>query len=131
MLKKIEKTYIKKVIGTSFIGIFILIILVTIFWATTIVPAGTRAVVTKFGAVEDKILGEGIHLIIPWVEKATVIDVKEQKEQVEADSASKDLQSVSSTECDNAIEAKQTAEQNALKAKNDLHRIKRLWIMLR
>lgn len=61
------------------------------------VGAGERGVMLQFGAVTDKVIGEGLYFKIPFIQKVKIMDVKIQKEQVDADAASKDLQDVSST----------------------------------
>src|SRR3990167_11184161 len=58
------------------------------------IGAGERGVVLRFGAVEDRILGEGIHFRIPLVESVVTVDVKTQKVEVDAPSFSKDIQNV-------------------------------------
>ena len=61
------------------------------------VPAGHTGVVTRFGAVDDAVLGEGLHVVVPFVTR--VIDMNNQvtKAEVLSASASKDLQTVNST----------------------------------
>ncbi len=202
-MTKYEKTII--------LGLFLFIIgFLLVFKSVTLVRAGHQVVVTRLGAVKEQTLSPGLHFINPIIDKAHDFDVREQKNQVDSDSASKDLQSVNTTialnyhldskninklyqevgrqykiriidpaiqesvkaatanftaeqlitkrsdvkkitkeilsnrlneryiilddlsivnfsfsnEFDKAIEAKQTAEQNALKAKNDLDRVK-------
>jgi regulator of protease activity HflC (stomatin/prohibitin superfamily) len=61
------------------------------FWF--IVNAGQMGVVTRFGSVV-RIAGDGPHLKWPLVEHVTKMNIQTQKEQIEASSASKDLQSV-------------------------------------
>lgn len=58
------------------------------------ISAGERGVVLRWGAVQDEILGEGIHWITPIAKSVKELDVKIQKEQVSASAASKDLQTV-------------------------------------
>ncbi|HEX2305315.1 MAG TPA: prohibitin family protein, partial [Nitrososphaeraceae archaeon] len=55
---------------------------------------GHRGVVLYLGAVENKVLGEGVHFIIPFVEQVVQMEVRTQKFQAEATAASKDLQEV-------------------------------------
>lgn len=78
-----------------FIGlaIFLLIVLLIVNPIVT-VSAGKRGVVTRWGAVQDRILGEGISLVAPVSDRVIKMDVKTQKEEREASSASKDLQAV-------------------------------------
>jgi regulator of protease activity HflC (stomatin/prohibitin superfamily) len=59
---------------------FIIIILaVSIFSGTIVkVDAGERAVVFNiFGGVEKRVLGEGIHLMLPFIQRATIYDIKQ------------------------------------------------------
>lgn len=62
----------------------------------TIIPAGHRGVLLRFGAVAG-VLGEGIHLVVPSVNTVEVMEVRTQKEQAQASAASKDLQTVTAT----------------------------------
>lgn len=57
-----------------------------------IVGAGERGVVLNFGAVQDYVFDEGLHLRIPIVQKVVLMDVKVHKSQTDAEAASKDLQ---------------------------------------
>lgn len=63
-----------------FWGYFFVLILLLLFLGGAIVRvgAGERAVLFNvFGGVEKRILGEGIHLIIPLIQRATLYDVKQ------------------------------------------------------
>lgn len=75
------------------IGGIIIFFLVISLMPFTIVSAGERAVVLHFGKV-DRVLSEGVHWVTPWVESIETLDVRTQKEEVVANSASKDLQTV-------------------------------------
>lgn len=71
---------------------------IVVFSSFAIVGAGERGVVfSQFEGVKDKILNEGLHFKIPFIEDIIPIDVKVQKSQTDATAASKDLQTVSST----------------------------------
>ena len=59
-----------------------------------IVNAGERGVVMQFGKVQDKILGEGLHPIMPIVTSVKRLNVRVQKNTFESDAASKDLQTI-------------------------------------
>lgn len=78
------------------IAAVITLIIVVSLSPFTLVNAGHRTVLTKFGQVQDQVLSEGFHFISPIADTHSY-DVRTQKVQVEADSASKDLQSVSAT----------------------------------
>lgn len=62
----------------------------------TIVPAGYRGVLLRFGAVSG-ILSEGIHVIAPTVNTVELVEVRTQKEEAQSAAASKDLQTVTAT----------------------------------
>lgn len=74
--------------------ITVIIIIVVLAESITIVEAGHRGVVLYLGAVENRVLGEGVHFIIPFVERVDQMEVRTQKFQAEATAASKDLQEV-------------------------------------
>lgn len=80
-----------KYAGFGFLALIALIIISPI----GTIGAGERGVQLRFSAVTGKVFNEGIYLRIPIVERVVAMDVRVQKEQVEAPAASKDLQSVS------------------------------------
>lgn len=61
-------------------------------WAQ--VGAGERGILLNFGAVENTVLGEGIHFRVPIMQTVVLMDVKIQKAITDAASASSDLQDV-------------------------------------
>lgn len=85
---------------TIFKGIITTIVVIFIisffFGFFTFVGAGKVGVVTRFGAV-NRVAYPGIVLKFPFVEGVTQMDTRTQLDQVQADSASKDLQTVRST----------------------------------
>ncbi len=80
-------------------GILIALFLILIIGFNPFVKigAGERGVVMNFGAVQDKILGEGLHFRIPIMQVIEKIDVRIQKSETTAAASSKDLQDVRST----------------------------------
>lgn len=79
-------------IAALFLSITFLLILLFGSWGT--VEAGHRGIVLRMGAVQAGIKGEGVYGKLPWIESVIEMDVRTQKEQVETEGASKDLQSV-------------------------------------
>ena len=63
----------------------------------TIIGPGERGVVLRLGAVEDRIMPEGFNWKMPFIEDVEKVDVKTQKEQVDAGASTKDLQNVTTT----------------------------------
>lgn len=60
------------------------------------VGPGERGIVLNFGAVQNEVLGEGLHFRVPIMQNIVRVDVKVQKTESEAAAASADLQDVSS-----------------------------------
>ena len=82
-----------KIIAALGTFIFIIIILAE---SVVIVQAGHRGVVLYLGAVENRVLGEGMHFIVPFAEQVIQLEVRTLKFQAEASAASNDLQEVQS-----------------------------------
>ena len=61
------------------------------------VPAGHTGVVTRFGAVDQQVLSEGLHVVLPFVTRVVNINNQVMKAEVTSNSASQDLQTVNST----------------------------------
>lgn len=74
--------------------ITIIVIIVILNESIVIVEAGHRGVVLYLGAVENRVLGEGVHFIAPFIEQVVPMEVRTQKFQAEASAASNDLQEV-------------------------------------
>ena len=72
--------------------VFIITALILRFFA--LVGAGDRGVMMRFGKVQDAILDEGIHPILPIVTSVKTLSVRVQKTDLKADAVSKDLQSI-------------------------------------
>lgn len=81
------------VLGISAIIVFILLLALSPF---TIIGAGQRGVVVRFGHVSDKVLSEGFHIIHP-LDNVQEFSVQTIKYETTAGAASKDLQSVTAT----------------------------------
>ncbi len=75
------------------LGIFLISILSS---ALGTVGAGERGVKLRFNAVTNTVYGEGLYFVIPFIERMIIVDVKVQKEEADAQAASKDLQTVTS-----------------------------------
>jgi regulator of protease activity HflC (stomatin/prohibitin superfamily) len=52
--------------------------------SVVIVQAGHRGVVLYVGAVENKVLGEGLHFIVPFAEQVIPLEVRTLKFQADA-----------------------------------------------
>lgn len=72
----------------------VIIFIVVLAESIVIVEAGHRGVVLYLGAVENRVLGEGVHFVTPFAEQVVQMEVRTQKIQAEATAASNDLQEV-------------------------------------
>jgi len=83
--------------NTSYIAVGItifLLIVALLFKPFVIINAGERGVVMNFGQVQERVLPEGIHPIIPIFNTVKTLSVRVQKHQIPAQASSKDLQDV-------------------------------------
>lgn len=74
--------------------ILLLIALALLSTFFVVVNAGERGVVMQFGRVEEQVLEEGIHFIIPLVNTVEKLSVRVQGQEISAEASSKDLQNV-------------------------------------
>jgi regulator of protease activity HflC (stomatin/prohibitin superfamily) len=74
--------------------ILIALILLVLFNPFVIIPAGERGVLLKFGAVQQKILGEGLQVITPLINSVKKLSVRIESQEISAEASSKDLQEV-------------------------------------
>ena len=85
---------VKKIVTSV---IVVAILLIVAFNSFTTVIAGHTGVVTTFGKVSEKVLAEGLHFKIPFVQDIILVDNRVQKAESTCSAASKDLQTVTST----------------------------------
>jgi regulator of protease activity HflC (stomatin/prohibitin superfamily) len=90
VLRSLQKN--KLIIFTAIVTFVIIIVILSD--SLVIVQAGHRGVVLYLGAVENRVLGEGLHLIIPFAEQVIQLEVRTLKFQADASAASNDLQEV-------------------------------------
>lgn len=87
-----ENKLILKWLVIAVVGIFLFVLLNPV----SIIGAGQRGVVLQFGKV-SRIMDEGLSFRAPFVESVINMDVKTQKHEAKANSASKDLQTINAT----------------------------------
>lgn len=76
-----------------FAGIILFILVFLRPWVQ--VGPGQRGIVLNFGAVQSLVMDEGLHVLIPVMQKVVLMDVKVQKVETDAAAASADLQDIS------------------------------------
>jgi regulator of protease activity HflC (stomatin/prohibitin superfamily) len=60
----------------------ILLLGIIIFTPFSLVNAGERGVLMQFGKVQEKILGEGIHPVVPLINTVKKLSVRVQKQEI-------------------------------------------------
>lgn len=88
------KSYFKWTVAAA-IAVMTVIVLAVV-WPFTTVDQSERAIVKNFGNIVRE-LEPGIHWVTPFTETVEKVNILLQKEQIEADSSSKDLQAVQTT----------------------------------
>ncbi|MBQ8688717.1 MAG: prohibitin family protein [Ruminococcus sp.] len=86
----------KKIKTIVIVAVAVLVVLIAGLSAVTIVPAGNSGVVVTLGKVDDRALDSGMHFKLPFVQSVIMMNNKIQKCEVDSNSVSKDLQTVSS-----------------------------------
>lgn len=59
-----------------------------------VVPAGSRGVLLRFGAVQPQVLGEGLHPMLPLRDRVKPISLRLRSQKLRSEAASRDLQDV-------------------------------------
>jgi len=91
-----KKKFTKKIIIGFICFIITVVVILLIFSSFTVIDAGHTGVVVRLGKVSDNVLNEGFHFKLPIITNIVKIDNRVIKTEVESNSASKDLQSISS-----------------------------------
>lgn len=86
-----KKVSVTKIVGLSVLGLLAVIVLFGVWY---VVPAGSRGVIIRGGGSIVGIAESGFHFKIPIIDSVQKLTVQTQKEQVETDAASQDLQTV-------------------------------------
>ena len=91
-LKSTNKTNKDVYIAVQLTLVIIFLAILSKFFV--IVNAGERGVLMQFGRVQEQVLGEGLHVIVPTVYSVKKLSVRVQKQESSAEASSKDLQDV-------------------------------------
>jgi len=73
-------------------GLLLALALLSTF--VVVVPVGERGVLLRFGAIQDTVLDEGVHLIVPAVQSVKSLSVRIQSHLQRSEAATRDLQDV-------------------------------------
>ena len=64
--------------------VILVVIVIVMFESVVVVQAGHRGIVLYVGAVENRVLGEGLHFITPFAEQVIQMEVRTLKFQASA-----------------------------------------------
>lgn len=79
----------------TLIAIVGIILLITAITSIRTIPTGKVGVVTQYGKVTGRELGEGLSFVAPWgINRVSIYDIKVQKDTSSTAAATKDLQDV-------------------------------------
>ncbi len=85
----------KKTVKIVLIAVCAVIAIILLLNCFTVIGAGHTGVVMTFGAVEEKVLDEGIHFKAPFVQSVVQMNNRTQKTETDGTASSKDLQIIS------------------------------------
>ena len=88
---KNTKTLTKIIVG----AVCALVLIAVASSCFTVVKAGHTGVVMTFGAVEDKVMSEGLNFKVPFIQSVVQMNNRTQKTETEGTASSKDLQIIS------------------------------------
>ena len=77
--------------------IFLFFVLLGLLRSCVTIGPGDRGIVIRMGKVQDRVLTEGMHFIVPYTDSVQKMSVRIQKSEINTDAASKDLQTVRTT----------------------------------
>ena len=66
------------------LGVIVLLVLIVGAGAVTVVPAGHTGVVVTMGKVSDRVLDEGMHFKMPFVQQVVMMNNKIQKTEIDS-----------------------------------------------
>ncbi len=73
----------------------VLLLLALLSTFVFVVPVGERGVLMQWGVVQSRVLGEGVHLILPGVQSVKTLSVRLHSHRQQSEAATRDLQDVS------------------------------------
>ena len=76
------------------LGVMIVFVIIAAINCIAIVNSGRAGVITTMGAVQGRVLGEGMHFKVPFIQSVVQVDVRTQKIEAHCSAVSKDLQAI-------------------------------------
>lgn len=94
MENSVTQKKIKKIVRNCALLIIAILLFIIACSSITIVPAGHKGIVITMGAVDEKVLNEGLRFKIPFLQSVKTLDARIQKYESDAACVSKDMQEV-------------------------------------
>lgn len=76
------------------IPIIMLFLVITLFNSFKVIKSGEVGLKVRFGKITDTSLSEGLNMKLPYIEKIVKVNIKVQKTELNTESSSKDLQTI-------------------------------------
>lgn len=93
-----EQIMFRRYIKLGVLAALVLLAVITFFSSIRSIDTGRVGVVTQYGKVTGRELGEGFSWVVPWgINNVTEYDIKTQKVEAQSAAATKDLQDVNAT----------------------------------
>jgi regulator of protease activity HflC (stomatin/prohibitin superfamily) len=86
--------FIKKIVKFIVLFIIVMLLLWVLFWSFWTIKAWEKWILLRFWAVTWLTYNDWLYFKIPYIDDMIIMNVQVMKEQIEANSASKDLQTV-------------------------------------
>ena len=92
-MEKLKKQ-MKKSIKIIVISIVVVFGIITLFSSFKTIKSGEVGLKIRFGKIINSSLKEGFNFKIPYVDRIEIVNIKVQKEEIDTESSSKDMQTV-------------------------------------
>lgn len=76
------------------IGVAVGLVLLLGYLSVVIIEGGNRGVLVRLGSINEQVLGEGVHLVTPFVSQVHEMSIRIQKADIRGVAGTKDLQQV-------------------------------------
>jgi len=94
MENSVTQKKLKNIVRNCIFIIIAILLLIVALSSITIVPVGHKGIIITMGAVEEKVLNEGLRFKIPFMQSIKTLDARILKYESDAACVSKDMQEV-------------------------------------
>ena len=98
-------------VKTTIIVVVVFLVLIVLFNCFETIPTGFVGIKTRFGKAQEGTIQEGLHFILPFIERIEKIDCRTKKVETFSEASTRDLQTVSASIAVNYNVDKQSANK--------------------